>query len=104
MDNALLVGLSRQIVLDRELGVVANNLANINTTGYKADSSIFEQFLMPEASADAFPPDSRDLAYVRDRATWHKFAPGPTQHTGSPLDVLVDGDAFLVVQTAGGQR
>ena len=104
MDNALLIGVSRQVVLERELGVVANNLANINTTGYKADSSIFEQFLMPEASADAFPPDSRDLAYVRDRATWHKFAAGPTQHTGSPLDVLIDGDAFLVVQTAGGQR
>lgn len=104
MDNASLVGLSRQIVLDRELGVVANNLANINTTGYKADSSIFEQFLLPEASADAFPADSRDLAYVRDRATWHRFAPGPTLRTGGALDVAIDGDAFLVVQTAAGQR
>ncbi len=104
MDNASLVGLSRQVVLERELGVVANNLANINTTGYKADSSIFEQFLMPEASADAFPPGSRDLDYVQDRATWHKFAPGPTQRTGSALDVAIDGDAFLVVQTAAGQR
>ncbi|HEY6257276.1 MAG TPA: flagellar basal-body rod protein FlgF [Xanthobacteraceae bacterium] len=104
MDNALLVGLSRQVTLSRELEVVANNLANINTTGYKADSSIFEQFLMPEASADGFPPDSRELAYVRDRATWHKFAPGPTQRTGGTLDVAIDGDAFLVVQTAAGQR
>jgi len=104
MDNALLVGLSRQVVLSRELEVVANNLANINTTGYKSDSSIFEQFLMPEASAEAFPPGSRELAYVQDRATWHNFAPGPLRQTGNPLDVAIDGDAFLVVQTAAGQR
>ena len=37
MENALLVGLSRQIALQRELDVVANNIANLNTTGFKAD-------------------------------------------------------------------
>jgi flagellar basal-body rod protein FlgF len=104
MDNALLVGLSRQVALNRELEVVANNLANINTTGYKADSSIFEQFLMPVASADQFPPDSRQLSFVRDRATWHNLGQGPIQRTGGPLDVAIDGNAFLVVQTAAGQR
>jgi flagellar basal-body rod protein FlgF/flagellar basal-body rod protein FlgG len=104
MDNALLVGLSRQVALGRELEVVANNLANINTTGYKSDSSIFEQFLMPPASAGAFPPDSRQVSYVRDRATWHNLGAGPIQRTGGPLDVAIDGDAFLVVQTAAGPR
>jgi flagellar basal-body rod protein FlgF len=104
MDNALLIGLSRQVTLGRELEVVANNLANINTTGYKADSSIFEQFLMPEASAGEFPPGSRQPAFVLDRETWHNFGAGPIQRTGGPLDVAIDGDAFLVVQTAAGQR
>jgi flagellar basal-body rod protein FlgF len=104
MDNALLVGTSRQVTLGRELEVVANNLANLNTTGYKSDSSIFEQFLMPEASAEAFPPGSRQIAYVQDRATWHNLSPGPLQRTGGPLDVAIDGNAFLVVQTAAGQR
>src|SRR5262249_38977485 len=47
MENAALIGLSRQISLDRELEVVANNIANLNSTGYKADGSIFEEFLMP---------------------------------------------------------
>ena len=104
MDNTLLVGLSRQVALSRELEVVANNLANINTTGYKADSSIFEQILLPKVSAGEFPVDSRQLSYVQDRATWHNFGPGPIQLTGGPLDVAIDGNAFLVVQTAGGQR
>ena len=104
MDNALLIGLSRQVVLGRELEVVANNLANMNTTGFKADNSLFEKFMMPEASADAFPPGSRDLAYVQDRATWRNMDAGPLQHTGNPLDVAIDGSAFLVVQTTAGQR
>jgi flagellar basal-body rod protein FlgF len=104
MDNTLLIGLSGQVALGRELDVVANNLANINTTGYKSDRSMFEQILMPEASAGEFPPGSRQPRYVQDRASWHNFGPGPILRTGGPLDVAVDGNAFLVVQTAGGQR
>ena len=41
MENALLIGLSRQIALHRELEVVANNIANLDTTGYKADGAVF---------------------------------------------------------------
>jgi flagellar basal-body rod protein FlgF/flagellar basal-body rod protein FlgG len=41
MQNTLLVGLSRQVVLERQMDVVANNIANINTSGYKADRSLF---------------------------------------------------------------
>jgi flagellar basal-body rod protein FlgF len=104
MDNTLLIGLSRQVALGRELEVVANNIANIGTTGFKSDSSIFEQFLMPEAVSGGFPAGSRQVDYVRDRQTWHNFAPGPIQRTGGPLDVAIDGNAFLVVQTAGGPR
>ena len=49
MENILLVGLSRQVALGREMDVVANNIANINTNGYKADGSLFEEYLMPGA-------------------------------------------------------
>ena len=45
MQNAILVGLSRQVALAREMDVVANNIANLNTTGYKADGSVFEEIL-----------------------------------------------------------
>ena len=50
MQNASLIGLSRQVALERELDVVANNIANINTTGYKADGSLFEEYLSASAS------------------------------------------------------
>jgi flagellar basal-body rod protein FlgF/flagellar basal-body rod protein FlgG len=104
MDNAGLIGLSRQIALQRELDVIANNVANINTNGFKADSSIFQEFLMPVARADQFRGADNRLSYVRDRATWQDFAQGPLQQTGNPLDVAIDGDAFLAVQTARGER
>ncbi len=104
MANADLIGLSRQIALQRELDVVANNIANLNTTGYKADNALFEQFLMPDARTELFPLPDQQPSYVRDRATWHDMSAGPVQRTGNPLDVAIDGDGFLVVQTPRGER
>jgi flagellar basal-body rod protein FlgF len=104
MENAVLIGLSRQIALRRELEVVANNIANLDTTGYKADGSVFQEFLMPNARAGDFQGNDQRLSYVQDRATWHNFSAGPTRQTGNPLDVSIDGDAFLVIQTARGER
>ena len=104
MENALLIGLSRQIALHRELEVVANNIANMNTTGYKADNAVFEEFMAPIAQHGHFTGADRRLSYVQDRATWHDFKPGPLQQTGNALDVAIDGDAFLVVQTPRGER
>jgi flagellar basal-body rod protein FlgF len=104
MENSLLIGLSRQMALRRELDVVSNNIANVNTTAFKADSAVFQEFLMPVARADQFQPPDRRLSFVQDRATWHDLSQGPVQQTGNPLDVAVDGDAFLVVQTPRGER
>jgi flagellar basal-body rod protein FlgF len=101
MQNTVLVGLSRQVALARELDVVANNIANLDTTGYKADGSLFEEYLSTAARADA--TGSR-VSFVRDRGIWHNMSQGPTERTGNPLDVAVDGDAFLVVQTPRGER
>ncbi len=42
--------------------------------------------------------------FVQDRATFHDFAAGPSEQTKNPLDVAIDGNAFLVVQTAAGER
>jgi flagellar basal-body rod protein FlgF/flagellar basal-body rod protein FlgG len=102
MSNSLLIGLSRQVALSRELDVVANNIANMNTTGFKADGSIFEEYLSPTARTSA--ATNNKVSFVRDRGTWHDMTQGPTEHTGNPLDVAVDGDGFLVVQTPRGER
>ena len=104
MENNGLIGLSRQMALQRELDVVANNLANLNTTGFKADGNIFQEYLMPGAKNDHFANADRRMSYVVDRASWINFSQGSVQPTGNPLDVAIDGDAFLVVQTPRGER
>lgn len=104
MENSLLVGLSRQMALGRELDVVANNLANINTTGYKADGAVFAEFLMPTARIDHFTGADRRLRFVHDRATWHDMSAGAIEKTNNPLDVVIDGAGFLAVQTPRGER
>jgi len=104
MQNALLIGLSRQMTLRREMEVVANNVANMNTTGFKGDTAIFEEYLMPGASADQFARPDRKLSYVLDRSTWHDMSQGQVQQTGNPLDVAIDGNSFMVVQTPRGER
>jgi flagellar basal-body rod protein FlgF/flagellar basal-body rod protein FlgG len=103
MQNAALVGLSRQMVLANELDVVANNIANINTTGFKTDGTLFETYLNSSARQNDLPGGSR-VNFVRDRGTWHNFSQGAVEATGNPLDVAIDGDAFLVVQTPQGER
>ncbi len=104
MENALLIGLSRQMALGHELDIIANNIANIDTTGFKADKTVFSEFLMPHASDQKFHGSDRRLSFVQDRATYIDFSPGSIQRTGNPLDVAIDGKAYLVVQTARGQR
>jgi flagellar basal-body rod protein FlgF len=104
MENALLVGLSRQMALMHELDIVANNVANIDTTGFKADNALFSEYLMPRASDQSFGGRDRRIDYVEDRASWIDMSPGAIEHTGDPLNVAVDGSAYLVVQTPRGQR
>jgi flagellar basal-body rod protein FlgF len=104
MENALLVGLSRQMALRRELDVIANNVANVSTNGFKAQSSRFESHLMPKASGDAFKRPDRRLDYVIDKGTVLDTSGGAIEFTKNPLDVAIKGDGFFAVQTAGGER
>src|SRR3954464_740368 len=104
MTNTLLVGLSRQVTLERQMDVVSNNVANINTSGFKADRSLFEEYLASGAHEDNFARADRRISYVQDRGTYKDFSPGPTEQTKNPLDVAVEGRGFLVVQTPAGER
>jgi len=104
VENASLVGLSRQVALRRELDVISNNIANMNTTGFKADSMLFAEFLMPKARDDSFMRPDRPLSFVEDRATVSNFAGGEIQTTGDPTDVAIDGEGFFEVESDKGVR
>ena len=100
MENTLLIGLSRQVTLERQMDVIANNVANVTTNGFKADRSLFQEYLMPTAREDNFAAGrDRRLSHVVDRATFHDFAQGAArkrregahQPFGNRQDVLLHG-------------
>ena len=102
MENALLVGLSRQITLQRNLEVIANNVANMNTTGFKARTVNFEEFISPTARADTLPSTNRRVSYVADQGTDLDLSNGAVEQTGNPLDIALRDNTLLAVQTTTG--
>lgn len=104
MENAQLITLSRVSALERQMNVVANNLANVNTTGYKSENMLFEEYLMPVASAEEFKSSDRDLRFVLDDRTIGNFGTGTIETTGNQLDVAIKGEGFFVIQTPAGER
>ncbi|MFZ5789694.1 MAG: flagellar basal-body rod protein FlgF [Pseudomonadota bacterium] len=97
MENAGYIALSRQVVLSRQMDVIANNLANVTTPAYKAQEMRFEEFL------DRLK-DGTKLSYVEDAAIPRDWREGPVTPTGNPLDIAIHGDGFFVVNTPAGER
>ncbi|WP_375463965.1 flagellar basal-body rod protein FlgF [uncultured Methylobacterium sp.] len=104
MQNALLVGVSSQAALQRELDVIANNMANVSTTGFKGRSTRFQEYLMPTASADSFSGSDRRLSYVIDQGTALDLGQGAIEPDGNPVHVAIQGEAFFAVKTPQGER
>ena len=97
MDNTLFVGLSSQVLLERELDIAANNLANMNTTGFKVEE------LMPVVDP-VTPPGATPIQFVWDAGVARDFGQGPLQETDAPLDLAIMGQGFFQIQTANGVR
>jgi len=104
MENAQLVSLSKQIALQRQMDVVANNMANINTNGFKSENMLFQDFLMPKAKDNDFGGLDANVHFTQDWSTVHDMSNGPIEQTGDPLNVALSGSGFLTVQTPQGPR
>ncbi len=104
MENVQIIALSRQIALRRQMDIVANNIANINTTGFKAEALLFEEYKMPVARSNDFYGSDRILSYTQDWASVHNFSAGAIVQTGNALDIALQGEGFISVQTPAGER
>jgi len=102
MENASLIALSRQDSLRRDLNIIANNLANMNTTGFKAKKMMFIEHLVRNQGGESV--GGRNLAFVRDIATMRDTSIGNMKDTGNPLDVAIRGDGYFVIGTDAGER
>ena len=97
MQNTTTIALSRMIAQQRAMDVTAANLANANTTGYKAERVVFSDWISRQ-------PGTATISYTQDRATYREQQPGSLKHTDNPLDVALGGTGFFTVQTPQGPR
>lgn len=104
MENAQLVGLSRQLTLRRELDLIANNVANVDTMGFKAQSLLVKEQKLSPAAATEFRRPDRPISFVLDDGNLYDFRAGQMVTTGNDLDVAVDGKGWFAVQTPAGER
>lgn len=104
MSEAELVRLSRLMVLRRELDNLANNVANVETAGFKAQRVTFTEHLKLLARNPSNPEPQKTFSMVDVRAGAMDLSSGSLDLTGNPLNVAIDGDAYFVVQTSQGER
>jgi len=101
MDNALYVGLSRQMVLRRQLDIVANNIANVDTAGFKVESLMQKTDPAEPASTLQGP---RPVKFVGEDGVARDFGQGALRQTDGPLDLGIEGQGFFQVNTPSGPR
>jgi flagellar basal-body rod protein FlgF len=96
MDLIANIAASRSVAQQRALDVIAGNIANASTPGYRAERVQFADWLSRK-------PGAR-IAYAQDRATWREQQAGTLTHTANPLDLAISGDGYFTVSTSRGPR
>lgn len=97
MSNTVYVTLSHQQLLRDEMGVIAQNIANANTSAYKGESQIFREFLFKSQDGD-------EVSFVQNAGTKRDHTQGRLEHTGNDLDVAINGDGYFVVKGEDGEE
>lgn len=98
MENATYTALTRQSGLMNEMRVVANNLANISTTGFRTEGVIFAEHI------SALGPNDPSLSMATATARQTISAQGALTQTGGDFDLAIEGDGFFLIETPGGER
>lgn len=97
MSNAIYAALARQTGLMNEMQVVANNIANASTTGYKSDRAVFAEFIAGGRN------NLSDLSMGSLAGHSFNMEQGGLRVTGGRLDLAVQGEGFFLVETPQGQ-
>jgi flagellar basal-body rod protein FlgF len=95
MENTLLIALSRQMVMQRQLEVIANNIANTSTSGYKGEQMMFVEYLAKTETGET-------VSYVQDIAVIRDYSEGPLLKTGNTFDLAIHGKGWFVIDTPNG--
>lgn len=97
MDKALFIGMGGQSNALRELEILSNNLANVNTPGFKADYEVMKQHHLNNIGLET-------RVYSKLGKTYTDFRQGPILRTGRDLDVAVSGHGMFAIQSKSGRE
>lgn len=97
MQNTGYLALSRQATMNRQLDMIANNIANANTPGYRAERMMFSDYLH-DTGRDS------EVAFVRDVSVARDLTPGELYETANPFDIAINGEGYFTIDGAMGTR
>ena len=98
MQSGLYVSLSSQMALEKRLNTIADNMANVNTTGFRATEVKFDEMV-----ANTKNKLNTKVAFVSQGNDYLNEGNGELQHTGNMLDFAIKGDAWFAMDTPDGQ-
>lgn len=98
MDTLSAIAASGMRARMQELDILANNLANTSSSGYKSDREMYSLYTGKEASGGANAPQQTPWI----KSTWIDLAQGTVAPTGSPTDIALVGKGFLAVRGSSG--
>ena len=100
MDNTSYIALSRQQALWNQLEVIANNLANVNTTGFKSTDTLFAQYIQKVDNNDRTFRD--EVAFTQDFGLVRNLGQGEFNYTGNTYDIAMQGEGYFVTDDPNG--
>ena len=104
MNKGIYPALSGGVAYEKLLTIIANNVANINTAGYKADRPVFKVDVPDTINGTTLPYPVSDKFYTEIDSVFTDFNTGVIRQTGNVLDLAIEGDGFFVVDTPDGPR
>lgn len=104
MENSIYIGLSKQMVLRNDMSIIANNVANMNTTGFRGQNTLFEEYLSNQRGKTTDKGADDTLSFVYDRGQYQNTKAGSIQQTGNQLDVALNGPGFIAIEGPNGQE
>src|SRR5512146_2235492 len=99
MNSGIYSALTGNVAAMKRLDVLSNNLANVNTPGFKKDRMTFESMLQT-VGAQPRPGGGTDAPVFAETTFFTDYSPGSVRQTGNTFDLAIDGDGFFAVTTA----
>jgi flagellar basal-body rod protein FlgG len=102
MNSGMYSALSGNLAAMKRMDIISNNLANVNTPGFKKDKMAFEGLLSSITTPPMVPPSTTADPILQKDNIFIDYSSGPVAQTGNPFDMAIDGDGFFVVATPDG--